>query len=146
MDERVLQARVGIVVISSLLLTAILIVLFGAVGFSFLSVRDFHQTAGRAGRRGFDTQGSVVVQAPEHVIENLQAKRKADGDAKKLRKLRPKKAPERGYVPWDAGTLKTLREAPPEGLKSRFFVSHGMLLNVLCRTHEDGCKACGLCH
>jgi superfamily II RNA helicase len=35
---------------------------------SILSVRDFQQIAGRAGRKGFDTQGSVVAQAPEHII------------------------------------------------------------------------------
>lgn len=106
-----------------------------------LSVRDFQQIAGRAGRRGFDTQGSVVVQAPEHVIENLAAKRRAEGDAKKLKKLRPKKAPERGYAPWDEKTLEKLRNSPPEALKSSFTVSSGMLLSVLCRTSEDGCKA-----
>src|SRR5690606_27486048 len=42
-----------------------------------LSVRDFQQIAGRAGRRGFDDRGSVVAKAPEHVIENLVAARKA---------------------------------------------------------------------
>ena len=35
-----------------------------------LGVRDFQQIAGRAGRKGFDERGSVVAQAPEHVIEN----------------------------------------------------------------------------
>lgn len=34
-----------------------------------LSARDFRQIAGRAGRAGFDDQGSVVCQAPEHDIE-----------------------------------------------------------------------------
>ena len=38
-----------------------------------LSARELHQIAGRAGRAGFDTAGLVVVQAPEHVIENEQA-------------------------------------------------------------------------
>ncbi|MDX1390372.1 MAG: DEAD/DEAH box helicase, partial [Acidobacteriota bacterium] len=37
-----------------------------------LSARDFHQIAGRAGRKGFDDEGFVVAQAPEHVIENLK--------------------------------------------------------------------------
>src|SRR6059058_5254100 len=36
-----------------------------------LSVRDFQQVSGRAGRKGFDDQGSVVAQAPEHAIENI---------------------------------------------------------------------------
>ena len=37
---------------------------------AILSVRDFKQIGGRAGRKGFDTQGYVVCQAPAHVIEN----------------------------------------------------------------------------
>lgn len=106
-----------------------------------LSVRDFQQIAGRAGRRGFDTQGSVVVQAPEHVIENLAAKRKAAGDPKKLRKLRMKKEPERGFAPWDETTLRRLLTSPPEALESSFSVSTGMLLSVLCRSEENGCHA-----
>src|SRR3954447_12914763 len=39
-----------------------------------LRTREFLQIAGRAGRAGFDTAGYVVVQAPEHVIENEKAK------------------------------------------------------------------------
>ena len=38
-----------------------------------LKAREFHQIAGRAGRAGFDTAGTVVVQAPEHVVENASA-------------------------------------------------------------------------
>lgn len=37
-----------------------------------LNAREFHQIAGRAGRAGFDTAGTVVVQAPEHEVENLK--------------------------------------------------------------------------
>src|SRR5699024_4363491 len=33
-----------------------------------LKAREFHQIAGRAGRAGYDTEGLVVVQAPEHEI------------------------------------------------------------------------------
>src|ERR1700712_2576858 len=33
-----------------------------------LKAREFHQIAGRAGRAGFDTAGTVVVQAPDHVV------------------------------------------------------------------------------
>src|SRR5204863_3344316 len=47
---------------------------------TLLTVREFHQIAGRAGRKGFDERGRVVVQAPEHVIENLRhAEKKAPG-------------------------------------------------------------------
>jgi len=106
-----------------------------------LSVRDFHQIAGRAGRRGFDTEGSVVVQAPEHVIENLAARRKAEGDPKKLRKLHPKKPPEKGFLPWDENTLSTLIRSSPEALVSRFSVTTSMVLNVLSRKDESGCRA-----
>lgn len=111
---------------------------------AILSVRDFHQIAGRAGRRGFDERGWVVVQAPEHVIENKIAREKAQGDAKKTRKLVPKKPPERGYAHWDEQTFERLRSGEPERLESRFRVSHGMLLAVLqgaSERGEDGCRA-----
>src|ERR1700749_1508173 len=36
-----------------------------------LQVREFHQIAGRAGRAGYDTAGTVVVQAPEFEVANL---------------------------------------------------------------------------
>jgi hypothetical protein len=101
-----------------------------------LSARDFHQVAGRAGRKGFDDQGYVVAQAPEHVIENLQLERKAK-DGKKVVKRRP---PEHNFASWDLQTFKRLIGASPERLQSRFAVSHGMLLNVLSR-RGDGCRA-----
>ena len=105
-----------------------------------LSVRDFHQIAGRAGRKGFDDKGQVVVQAPEHVIENLKLEAKAGHDPKKLRKLTRKKPPERGFVLWTKDTFDKLISSEPEPLMSRFLVSHGMLLNVLSRP-ADGCNA-----
>ena len=37
------------------------------------TVREFHQLAGRAGRPGFDPDGHVWVQAPDHVIDNAKA-------------------------------------------------------------------------
>ena len=43
---------------------------------AILSARDFHQISGRAGRKGFDEQGWVVAQAPEHIIENLKQEKK----------------------------------------------------------------------
>ena len=105
-----------------------------------LSVRDFLQIAGRAGRRGFDDRGTVVVQAPEHVIENLAMKRKAEGDPKKQRKLHLRKPPETGFVPWDQKTLETLSTAACEPLASSFNVSVGMLLSTISRP-EGGCGA-----
>ncbi|MBX3269330.1 MAG: DUF3516 domain-containing protein [Sandaracinaceae bacterium] len=107
---------------------------------AILSVRDFQQIAGRAGRKGFDVRGSVVCQAPEHVIENERARGKAGGDPKKLRKLHAKKPPERGYAHWDEGTFERLYTGQPERLESRFEVTPSMLLNVLDRRDGDGCR------
>ena len=59
-----------------------------------LKAREFHQIAGRAGRAGFDTAGTVVVQAPEHVVENHRLLQKAGDDPKKLKRVQRKKAPE----------------------------------------------------
>ena len=102
-----------------------------------LSARDFHQIAGRAGRKGFDDRGWVVVQAPEHVIENLKLAEKSARDGKKTVKRHP---PEKNFVNWDKNTFLRLIAAPPERLTSRFQVTHGMLLNVLSR-NGDGCRA-----
>jgi superfamily II RNA helicase len=92
-----------------------------------LSVRDFKQIAGRAGRKGHDDHGSVVCQAPEHVIENRILEGKAKGGKKVVRK----KPPERGYVHWDETVFRQLVERPPEPLQSQLKVSHGMLLHLL---------------
>ncbi len=106
-----------------------------------LSTRDFHQIAGRAGRKGFDNEGRVAVQAPEHVIENKKLEAKAKADPKKAKKIVKAKPPERGFVNWDEGTFNRLVNGKPESLQSRFSVSHGMLLNLLSRETEDGCLA-----
>ncbi|MSO86055.1 MAG: DUF3516 domain-containing protein [Acidimicrobiia bacterium] len=104
-----------------------------------LGAREFHQIAGRAGRAGYDVEGSVVVQAPEHVTENEKAVAKAGDDPKKRRKIVRKKAPE-GFVSWGEGTFERLVAAEAEPLTSSFAVSHSMLLNVLDRP-GDGCLA-----
>jgi superfamily II RNA helicase len=91
-----------------------------------LTAREFHQVAGRAGRKGFDDRGTVVVQAPAHVIENLKLEQKAKG--KKVVKKQP---PEKGYVHWDRATFDKLLVKTPEPLESRFQITHGMLLSVL---------------
>jgi superfamily II RNA helicase len=103
-----------------------------------LSAREFHQIAGRAGRAGFDTSGTVWAQAPEHVIENERAAAKAADDPKKKRKLVKSKPPERGYVPWSEDTFAKMISATPEALTSSFAVSHSMVLNVLDREDDEG--------
>jgi superfamily II RNA helicase len=107
---------------------------------AILSVRDFQQIAGRAGRKGFDERGYVVAQAPEHVIENLRLEAKAGNDPAKKKRIVRKKPPEKGYVHWDKSTFERLIASEPEPLVSRFQVSHGMLLNVLQR-ETDGCRS-----
>jgi hypothetical protein len=97
-----------------------------------LKAREFHQISGRAGRAGFDTVGMVVVQAPEHVIENERALSKAAGDPKRLRKVVRRKPPE-GSVSWTEATFDRLVAASPETLTSQFMVTHAMLLNVAAR-------------
>jgi superfamily II RNA helicase len=97
-----------------------------------LKAREFHQIAGRAGRAGFDTAGTVVVQAPDHVVDNEKAVAKAGDDPKKLRKIVRKKPPD-GFVSWGEPTFERLVAAEPETLTSSFAVSHSMLLNVVGR-------------
>jgi superfamily II RNA helicase len=97
-----------------------------------LYAREFHQIAGRAGRAGHDTLGTVIVQAPEHVVENEKALAKAGDDPKKRRKVVRKKPPE-GSVGYGKPTFERLVSADPEPLKSSFGVSHAMLLNVIGR-------------
>ncbi|MES2963654.1 MAG: DUF3516 domain-containing protein, partial [Bdellovibrionota bacterium] len=92
-----------------------------------LSVRDFHQISGRAGRKGFDDKGFVAAQAPVHVIENLKMEEKAKTDPKKAKKMVRSKPPERGFVMWTKDTFNKLISSRPEALESRFHVSHGML-------------------
>lgn len=97
-----------------------------------LSAREFHQVAGRAGRAGYDTAGTVVAQAPEHEAENFRLVAKAGDDPKKVRKIVRKKAPE-GFVSWSETSFQRLIAADPEPLVSRMQITHSMILNVIAR-------------
>ncbi len=97
-----------------------------------LQVREFHQIAGRAGRAGFDTAGTVVVQAPEHEVENAKLLAKAGDDAKKRRKVVRKRPPE-GFVSWSRNTQERLLSSQPEQLTPQFSVTPAMVLNVIAR-------------
>ncbi len=95
-----------------------------------LRAREFHQIAGRAGRSGFDTEGLVIVEAPEHEIENEKARLKAASDEKKLRKLKKKRPPE-GFVNWSEQTFERLRDAPPEMLVPHMRIMHSAVLALV---------------
>jgi hypothetical protein len=104
-----------------------------------LGVREFKQIAGRAGRKGFDERGSVVCQAPEHVIEARRAQKSG--------KKRPPAARGRGpagrdEVSWNRQTFERLIERPPETLVSRFRVTHDAAVNLLRREQEAGAGRC----
>ena len=89
------------------------------------------------GRAGFDTAGRVVVQAPEHVIENERSYAKilakAGGDDAHARRRVVKKKPPEGTISWGKPTFERLVAAEPEPLTSRFTVTHAMVLNVIDR-------------
>ena len=108
---------------------------FDGTNHRLLKSREFHQIAGRAGRAGFDTTGYVVVQAPEHTIENARRAAKAAGDEKKAKRVQKVKAPE-GVVSWTEETYERLRTAMPESMQSRMRVNHAMLLNVINQARD----------
>jgi superfamily II RNA helicase len=101
-----------------------------------LQVREFLQVAGRAGRKGFDEQGWVVAQAPEHAIENRRLEAKARMSGKK--RFTKKQPPDRGYVPYTKATFDTLCQGRPEPLQSVFKLDHGVLTNLLGRPDQPG--------
>ncbi|MFJ2551463.1 DEAD/DEAH box helicase [Microbacterium sp. NPDC087591] len=122
---------VGInVPIRTVLLTAL--TKFDGTRMRQLNAREFHQIAGRAGRAGYDTAGTVVAQAPEHETENLAAIRKAGDDPKKKRKIIRKKAPD-GFVSWGEPSFRKLIDAVPETLTSHMQITSAMMLNVIGR-------------
>src|SRR5450755_3229293 len=84
-----------------------------------LMAREFHQIAGRAGRAGFDTTGRVVVQAPQHVIDNEKTLAKVGDDPRKRRRVVRKKPPE-GFVGYGLPTFERLVAAEPGPLRSSF--------------------------
>ncbi len=104
-----------------------------------LRTREFLQIAGRAGRAGFDTAGYVVVQAPEHVIENEKAKAKAEAknaaNPKKRSKAQLRKPPD-GAVVWTEQTFDKLVAGTPEPLPSRMKVDNALIINVLAREED----------
>jgi superfamily II DNA/RNA helicase len=97
-----------------------------------LQVREFQQIAGRAGRAGFDTAGTVVVQAPEHEVENARLLARAGDDERKRRRIVRKKPPD-GFVSWSKATHDRLITGAPEPLTAQFVVTPAMVLNIIAR-------------
>ncbi|GEL21418.1 DEAD/DEAH box helicase [Pseudonocardia sulfidoxydans NBRC 16205] len=97
-----------------------------------LKAREFHQIAGRAGRAGYDTVGTVVAEAPDHEVENARLLARAGDDLKKRKRIVRKQPPE-GFVGWSEKSFERLQTAQPEALTSHFAVTHSMLLNVVSR-------------
>lgn len=99
-----------------------------------VDAREFKQIGGRAGRKGFDERGSVVCLAPPHAIENRRRAERA-GRPRRSRPIRQKR-PVRGAVLWNERTFRDLVTKPPPPLRSRFRVTHGMLLATLQRSRD----------
>jgi hypothetical protein len=97
-----------------------------------LGAREFHQIAGRAGRAGYDTEGTVVAEAPEHDIENARSVARAGDDPKKKKNIKRKKAPD-GFVSWGQASFDRLIAAEPEALTSHMTITHAMVLSVVAR-------------
>jgi superfamily II RNA helicase len=100
-----------------------------------LRAREFHQLSGRAGRPGFDPDGHVWAQAPDHVIDNERALVKAGDDPKARRKVK-RAEPPKGFVHYDEATFNRLIAAAPEPLVSKFRVTPNLVASVLAR--RDG--------
>jgi len=114
---------------------------FDGQSVDILTVRDFHQIAGRAGRKGFDDEGLVVAQAPDWVIENARLEDKIQAGKKKRKKVKKKSAPTRGYKHWDEATFQRLQASAPETLEPRFVVDHSLMVGLLQKAAETGSDA-----
>ncbi|MBM4344093.1 MAG: DUF3516 domain-containing protein [Deltaproteobacteria bacterium] len=101
-----------------------------------VQVRELHQIAGRAGRKGFDDQGWVVALAPEHVVANKRMENKLGRDGRKVNFVR-QKPPEKGYAHWDEATFWRLVRGQPETLQPVFQVTAGLLAQVLRGSPSD---------
>ncbi|MHC5114779.1 MAG: DEAD/DEAH box helicase [Planctomycetota bacterium] len=94
-----------------------------------LSSREFRQIAGRAGRKGHDDVGTVIIQAPEHEVVNRRKKAKAAASSKKFHA----ESPPKGFKGWNEKTFEKLRTGRVDPLVTRFWVSGLLVLQALAR-------------
>ena len=111
--------------------TVVLTQLYKAVGDGtrLLDAREFQQVVGRAGRPGHDDVGYVMVQHPEHEIENARARAKAKGGRPKS----PLKDAPRGFRGWSKDKVFKLVEAEPPHMKTRLRIDQPLVLKLLTR-------------
>lgn len=109
---------------------------FDGTGSRLLSSREFRQIAGRAGRKGHDDVGTVIIQAPEHEVSNKRKKLKAAASNKKFHA----ESPPKGFKGWNEKTFEKLQSAKVDPLITRFRVSGLLVLQTLIRP-GDGREA-----
>jgi superfamily II RNA helicase len=102
-----------------------------------LTVRDFQQIAGRAGRKGYDDEGLVVAQAPAWIIENARVQSLVDAGKKKKPKVKAQ-PPTKGYKHWDESIYERLIDGQPEALDPVFTLDHATVLARLERAEDLG--------
>ncbi|CAJ1413087.1 unnamed protein product, partial [Effrenium voratum] len=88
--------------------------------------REFHQIAGRAGRKGFDDRGDVVAVDPDWVVHNRELEQKKKRDPSSASRWR--RPPRRNYQHWTSKTFTALQQSRPEPLKSQFKLSMAQCL------------------
>ncbi len=105
-----------------------------------LSIRDFQQVAGRAGRRNKskaaperEEKGTVWVLAPQHEVQNRLNRAKG----KKKHTIKPPP----NFKGWNRETMKRLATGQPQKLGTQFKVSGPMVSTALSRRDEDGAAA-----
>lgn len=104
---------------------------FDGEGTRIMRSREFHQIAGRAGRKGFDIQGDVVAVDPDWVVYNRDLEDQIKSSAGSGPPPRWRRPPRRNYKHWTERTFSELQRSEPDPLKSQFRLSMAQVLSVL---------------